>query len=228
VRTGQPVTPVSGLLARAVVELTEDDVARLRGLGADPEGAAADPLVERFGWFGVRLAAQLLSDGTVTDREGLAAELAERSGLTWLSQALAGQFARRAQVLRARAAIVELEDVIRRTPRTPEQVLYQLEQLKIGTHELAELELSDALTDGSMVLIGSDRDAALRLLGVADGRTTARLGLPEDASPAQVRSAITEELAHWRQQAAHPAATSSVRRAAEVLARTCEALLPRS
>jgi len=227
-RTGQPVTPVSGLLALAAVELTDDDIATLRDLGAEPDDAETDagPVLARLGWFGIRLAAQLLHDGTVTDRNGLAAELARRSGLAWLADALGGQFARRAQVLRARAAMLELEDVIRRSPGTAERVLYQLEQLRIGTHELAELDLSDALTDGSMVLIGSDRDAALRLLGTADGRTTARLGLPEDASPAQVRAAITEELAHWRQQAAHPAATSSVRRAAEVLARTCESLLP--
>jgi hypothetical protein len=231
VRTGQPVTPVSGLLALAAVELTDDDVATLRSLGPDPDDADdhdAGPLLDRLGWFGVRLAAQLLHDGTVSDRIGLATELAQRSGLTWLADALGGQFARRAQVLRARAAMLELEDVIRRAPATAERVLYQLEQLRIGTHELAELDLSDALTDGSMVLIGSDRDAALRLLGTADGRTTARLGLPEDASPSEVRAAITEELAHWRQQAAHPAATSSVRRAAEVLARTCESLLPQA
>jgi hypothetical protein len=122
--------------------------------------------------------------------------------------------------------MLELEDVIRHASTPPEQVLYQLEQCRIGNHELAELELSDALTDGSMVLIGTDREAALRLLGTSDGRTTARLGLAEDATPSEVRAAITEELAHWRQQAAHPAATSSVRRAAEILARTCESLLP--
>ena len=231
-RTGQPVTPVSGLLALAAVRLTDDDVTTLRNLGPDPDDADPDadhriaPVLERLGWFGVRLAAQLLCDGAVTDRDGLAAELAERSGLSRLGDALAGPFVRRAQVLRARAAMLELEEVIRHAPATSERVLYRLEQLRIGTHELAELDLSDALTDGSMVLIGSDRDAALRLLGTADGRTTARLGLPDDASPAQVRSAITEELAHWRQQAAHPASTSSVRRAAEVLARTCESLLP--
>jgi len=229
-RTGQPVTPVSGLLALGAVELTDEDVATLRALGADPDEADDEaplaPLLDRLGWFGVRLAAQLLSEGTVTDRDGLSSELARRSGLTWLGEALGGQFARRAQVLRARAAMLELEEIIRHAPSTAEQVLYQLEQLRIGTHELAELELSDALTDGSMVLIGSDRDAALRLLGTADGRTTARLGLAEDASPSEVRAAITEELTHWRHQAAHPAATSSVRRAAEILARTCESLLP--
>jgi hypothetical protein len=115
--------------------------------------------------------------------------------------------------------------LVSRSPETAEPVLYRLEELRAGTHELAEIELSDALANGSMVLLGTDRDAALRLLGTADSRPTARLGLPDDASPEQVRSAVIEELSHWRRQSAHPAATGSVRRAAEILMRTCESLL---
>ncbi|MGI8814222.1 MAG: sensor histidine kinase [Pseudonocardia sp.] len=223
-RTGQPVTPVIGRLALGAVELTDGDVAALRALG-DTSDEADELLLDRLGAFGVRLAVSLLRDGVATDRDGLACELAQASGLTWLTGALSGQFARRAQALRARSAMLELESVVRRYPGTAEPVLYRIEELRAGTHELAEIELSDALANGSMVLLGTDRDAALRLLGTADGRPTARLGLSEDASLEEVRAAVTDELSHWRRQAAHPAATSSVRRAAEILVRTCESLV---
>nr|MDQ2708311.1 hypothetical protein [Actinomycetota bacterium] len=223
-RTGQPVTPVIGRLALGAVELTDGDVAALRALG-DTSDEADELLLDRLGAFGVRLAVSLLRDGVATDRDGLACELAQASGLTWLTGALSGQFARRAQALRARSAMLELESVVRSYPGTAEPVLYRIEELRAGTHELAEIELSDALANGSMVLLGTDRDAALRLLGTADGRPTARLGLSEDASLEEVRAAVTDELSHWRRQAAHPAATSSVRRAAEILVRTCESLV---
>jgi signal transduction histidine kinase len=223
-RLGQPVTPVVGRLALAAVELTDDDLAALRALGDSPEYADG-PLLDRLGLFGVRLGTSLLGAGVVGSRDELARGLADASGLTWLAEALRGQFARRAQALRARTAMVELESLVSRSPETAEPVLYRLEELRAGTHELAEIELSDALANGSMVLLGTDRDAALRLLGTADSRPTARLGLPDDASPEQVRSAVIEELSHWRRQSAHPAATGSVRRAAEILMRTCESLL---
>jgi signal transduction histidine kinase len=223
-RIGQPVTPVIGRLALGALELTEDDVAALRELGDAAEDADA-ALLDRLGLFGVRHAVTLLRSGAVHGRDDLALELATTSGLIWLAEALRGQFARRAQALRARSAMVEMESLVSRRPDTAEPVLYRLEELRAGTHELAEIELADALANGSMVLLGSDRNAALRLLGTADSRPTARLGLPDDASPEDLRTAVTEELSHWRRQAAHPAATSSVRRAAEILVRTCEALL---
>lgn len=223
-RIGQPVTPVIGRLALGALELTETDVCALRELGDAAEDADA-ALLDKLGLFGVRHAVSLLRSGVVESRDDLAQELATTSGLIWLAEALRGQFARRAQALRARAAMVEMETLVSRRPETAEPVLYRLEELRAGTHELAEIELADALAGGSMVLLGSDRNAALRLLGTADSRPTARLGLPDDASPEELRTAVTEELSHWRRQAAHPAATSSVRRAAEILVRTCESLL---
>jgi hypothetical protein len=224
-RIGQPVTPVIGKLALAAVRLTDADVDALAALEDVPDEESGDPVLDRLGAFGVRLAMSLLHSGAVVDRPGLAGELARASGLTWLREGLGGQFVRRAQALRARSSMVELETLLSGSRDTAEPVLYRLEELRAGTHELAEIELADALADGSMVLLGTDRDAALRLLGTADSRPTGRLGLPEDATPEEIRAAVSEELLHWRRQSAHPAATSSVRRAAEILVRTCESLL---
>src|SRR5262249_2359725 len=74
VATGQPVTPVIGLLALAAGHLTDDDVAALATLGGDPD-RADDALLERLGPFGVRLATSLLRGGAAADRDQLTTTL---------------------------------------------------------------------------------------------------------------------------------------------------------
>ena len=225
-RRCQQVVPVAGRLARAATELSDDDYNALSQLSehaGDPAPDAA--LLDRFGLFGVRLAVGLLRDGGVTDRRELANELVRLSGLALIRDTLAVALTRRAEAIRARSAMAELDLLLRNLAPAAEPVLYRLEQLKLGTHELAEIELSDTLASGMLLLTDTDLQAAERLLGTVDSRPAARLGLPDSATAEEIRQALTRELAHWRELALHPAHTRSLRDAAEILTRTCESLL---
>jgi hypothetical protein len=63
-----------------------------------------------------------------------------------------------------------------------------------------------------------------RLLGGDGSAPTVRLGLPEDATPAQVREAIAGFHGYWRRIARSPLTEPQLARAADVLLRTCEGL----
>jgi hypothetical protein len=52
-----------------------------------------------------------------------------------------------------------------------------------------------------------------------------RLGLAADADSAAIRHAAVQQLAHWQRLSVHPAASSALRNAAQILVRTCEQLL---
>ncbi|MGQ0480363.1 MAG: ATP-binding protein [Pseudonocardia sp.] len=207
------VLPTSGALTSA--EVLDNDVLEPDRPAACGRGPGEDGARLRCDAPAARLTTRPVAAGVFT-------------GSVPLARVFDGPVLRRAQSLRARAALVELDELVRAVPDTAEAVLYQLEQVRAGTHELAEMELLDALADGSILLHGDDRAGAERLLGLTDDRPTARLGLAADATPDDIRAALTDQLTYWRRQSGHPAVTSSTRRAAEILVRTCESLLSRA
>jgi hypothetical protein len=226
------VVAVSALLAGAGATVREDEYRALRAMSErsaeEPAEGAHHALRERFGLFGVRLAIQLIQDGIAPTPTRLAEELVRHSGVPQLCELLGAQVARRAEAHRVRRALLALDALVRVTPSEgdcTDQLLYQLEKIRTGAHELAELDLADALRAGALGLTDADRLAAERLLGVDYDEPLARLGLTADADPDQVRQAACEQLAHWQRLASHPASTTTVRGAAEVLIRTCEELL---
>ncbi|MCW0212638.1 MAG: histidine kinase, partial [Pseudonocardia sp.] len=226
-RACHTVIPVSGLLALGGAGLTGEDLAELR------DGAVPGPsLRQRLGRTGVRLAAELArEDGTTGAGSAgagtIGAELVRRSGVPRLRELLAVEVGGRADVLRVRAALRELDEIAAALPAGAPGVRslrYQLDRVRSGTHELAEADLVDALRAGRPALSDEDRAAAERLLGMAGGTATARLGLPAGASPDDVRMAASAQLSRWRLRASHPLATKDFRDAAAVLVRTCEHL----
>lgn len=78
---------------------------------------------------------------------------------------------------------------------------------------------------GAVPLPEADRAAALRLLGGSGMTAAERLGLPADAGPAQLHTAILSEVERWRHRAEHPISPRSVVTVAQDLVRTCELLL---
>ncbi|MDT7636163.1 MAG: hypothetical protein QOC83_451, partial [Pseudonocardiales bacterium] len=228
----QTVVPVAALLAVAGADLTEPEFQSLLGLSnrapAELSEHTTPELLARLGWFGIEQALRLIHAGGAPNRGKLGQELVRLSGLPQLRELLAWRIARPAQALRVRAALAELESVVRGAPRRgphADDLLYQLERVRSGAHELVEIDLADALRSETLRLPAGDRQAAEQLLGADGPEPSARLGLPTDAAPAAIRDAAGEQLAHWQRLASHPATTSAVRDAAQVLVRTCEELL---
>jgi energy-coupling factor transporter ATP-binding protein EcfA2 len=241
----QDVVAVSGLLASAGRTLREpefDALAELAGLpkkDLDPyllsvdrftAGTVPGPvpaevraeLLRRFGLFGVRLALTLLRRG-VTTLPALAGELAQRSGLGELRDSVERSFVERRPVLKARSALIALEVVLRMEPRPAAAALAaDLERVVACAHEFRELRLLAALRGGRVVLPDELRGDALRLLGDHGPGITERLDIEPEIDP---RPVAYDSLRRWRAHGENLALPSAARRAAAVVARSCEAVV---
>jgi hypothetical protein len=100
-----------------------------------------------------------------------------------------------------------------------------LDRVRSGSLELPELELLSRtrLPDGPFP--ADTREEAERLLGATDPSPAARLGLPPDASPEQLRAAADRAVRRWQERAADPLARRAAVDAAELLVQEAEALL---
>ncbi|MCD2196186.1 histidine kinase [Actinomycetospora endophytica] len=128
----------------------------------------------------------------------------------------------------ARAALLRIDELLPTLPVALEHGLVlreQLERLRVGAHEVRELELLDALERGSVVLPGQDVDTVRRLLGIDGTSADVRLGLSPEVPRTRIDEAAHEQLTIWEGRAQHPTAHRSERWAAEILIRTCEDVL---
>jgi hypothetical protein len=182
-------------------------------------------LLERFGLFGVRLGVTLIRQG-VNDPAKLSAELVRRSGLDDLREVLNIQFTERRDLLKARSALLALDLVLHREPRTASAPLaVELERIMAGAHEFAELRLLTALRSGAVKVPDDARVEAEQLLGGEGGAPAARLGLDPAADSSQSRQAAMESLSRWRRRAENPLSTRALADTARVVVRSCEGIL---
>lgn len=242
------VLPVAGLLAQGARTLRQDDFDLLRTVAAMPREqresvlvsverfAAAEAaggtvegrsgLVRRIGLFGVRLGAVLLRQGM--DRPGaLADELARRSGLGRLRGIIDAQLAPRARALAGLAAASAVERLVDTSPVAGASgLLAACEALRAGEPAPEQMRLlSEVRREAVPGLDADDTTAARLLLGDQGMQPWRRLGLVESATPGDVVRAATASLDRWRTIAGDPLAREQTRRAARVLARSCEELL---
>ncbi|GAA1820282.1 hypothetical protein HC028_26610 [Planosporangium flavigriseum] len=244
------VVALGGLVALAGRVLTESDYAPLAALAAMPRaeleglllsadrfvstqlpapvGAEARrALLGRLGIFGVRLATTLVRTGC-DSRAKLAAELVRRSGLTELRESMGRYFTDRADVLRARSALVVLESVLRQHFRPgSRELLAWVEYLQSTTHDFRELRLLAALQDPQLGFDAERTAEAQRLVGGNGVDLTARLGADPDASAAELWELSSYALHRWQHHAEDPVRNLAQRRAAGVVVRSCEAMLVR-
>jgi hypothetical protein len=248
-RLCQTVVPVAGLLAQAAVTLREDEYAALASLAAADRSVTAEllwsadrfggdqpdvevgggrrrALLDRMGLFGVRLSLALIRGGGAPNATQLAAALVDHSGITALKETLATQFAARADLLKARSALLALDAVLRTHPGPGGSGLAtELERILASTHEFTEARTLNALRAGNVPFDDQAATEAERLLGGHGDAACARLGLPEASDIATIQAAATEALARWRRRAEHPMATRAAADAAAVVVRSCEGLL---
>jgi hypothetical protein len=245
------VVPVAGLLAQAGRTMRQQEFAALAALSGAPrsvvegallsvdrftsatqrvESALGVPaahraaLLDRFGLFGIRLATVLLRQGFGQPHE-LAAELVRRSGVDELRTALVTRFTERRDLLKARAALLALDDVLRRYPHPDAELVSRaVERIQAGAHEFAELRVLGALRVGVIGLAPEAGREAERLLGGLGCQPWARLGLGADASRPQQRSVAMAALQRWQARAEHPLSGRASIDVARVVMRTCEGL----
>ena len=248
-RLCQTVLPVAGLLACSGATLTEAEYQALAALAAAPapatdamllsaDGFAADDpdlplaaeqrraLLLRFGIFGIRLALTLLRSATAGTARELSAQLVAHSGVQQLRDVLTTQFSQRADVLKARSAVLTVGAALRdHRPAGADALEALLEQVEAGAHELAEVRLLNALRTGTAHVRDADVAEAERLLGASGTACETRLGLPEGAPIDEQRAVASDALARWQYRAEDPLASRDAVEAARVVVRTCEGIL---
>jgi hypothetical protein len=247
-RLCQTVVPLAGLLALGASQLSEDDyraLGRLAGAADDHAeavllstdrfggrvgdiGISLDVrarLLDRFGLFGVRLARALIRRGAVRSAGELAGELRRQSGVDDLRDALATQFTARADVLKSRAALAALAQLLHTVPPGDGGRLASLsERVEAGAHELAEQRLLLALRAGVLELDDEELAEVDRLLGCSAG-SPARLGLDGAVDAEVATKEIVTRVQRWQRRAEHPLAPSRLVDAARIVIRTYEGML---
>jgi len=248
-RLCQTVVPVAGLLAQGSALLSEAEFQALGRLAEVDDAIAEEVLVstDRFtgrparvdlateerahllgllGLFGVRLARDLLRRGEVHSAPDLATALAHRSGLDELRRVLTTQFASRAELLKARAALGVLDRVLRAEPPNDDGALAgAVEEVEANAHELAELRLLVALRSGGVELADDEANEVERLVERAGLPASQRLELDPEVGRAELKRAVTVAVERWRRRAEHPLAEPSVVAAAQVVQRSYEGML---
>ena len=248
-RLCQTVLPVAGLLAQSGATLRESEYQALAALAALPADrqalllASADrfmgddaelplsaeersALIRRLGLFGVGLAVRLIASGESQDADALSTALVEHSGVEDLRRVLMTQFAARRELLKARAALVVLQAVLREDPiEAAAQLSFDLERVQAGAHEFTEQRLFNSFRSGAITFRPEEEDEVDRLLGAQGMQPSVRLGLAHDAEPDLLRDALLDTIARWRKRGESPMTSRDVAEASQILVRSCEGML---
>ena len=224
------VIPVAGLLAEGARTLRESEYIAFRELAgldradrerllvsadrftreSDATGlsvAVRQELIARFGIFGVRLATAIIRGGEESSSE-LSTLMVQQSGLIEVQEFVQTQFQPRAETLKARGVVLQLEALVRRSPRPgDERVRAGIERFTASAHTLRELSLLAISRAHGLPLPPDDSADAARILG-ADGTTSAtRLGLSPDVDDETIGRHALAEIDRWRARAESPIAT---------------------
>lgn len=219
------VLPVAGLLAFTAATLTDDEYTQLsqlaalqadmldvllRSVGSFTRQWAAVPvpaedreeLLQRFGLFGLRTALHLMAAGLIADIDQLKRWLIDSSGLEPIREIIFGQFAGRADVLRAARAV----GVIERLASTIEdehvsrRVLTDLDAIKANSYELDEISHLRSLQLAEQPRISdNDRHLVVTCLGGHGTADHIRVDVDDDATPATLGEAARRRLAELDQ-----------------------------
>lgn len=242
------VVPVAGLLAQSARNLRQAEFAAFLELArldrADRERLLISvdrfvrplpqltvslevrtALLERFGLFGIRLATVLIRSG-FTEPTALAHELARRGGLDDLLRLIAAQFQARADHLKAYAALLGVEAVLRDHPRAGTAPLAaSLERIVASAHEFRELRLLAIARTTGLSLSPELASEVERLIGGDGIAAPHRLGLDDDASADELRSEALLRLSRWRALAENPLTDRATTEICQTVARSCEQIL---
>lgn len=244
----QAVVPVAGLLALTARTLRQSEFVALRALldvrpkllaraliSADQFAREDSPLplaaetrttlLDRFGIYGIRISVATLRAG-VTDTDGLAHELLERSGLTELQAVIDRRFAQRAELLKTHTALVSMRRFLTIYPiPQSERILTDLDPLLADTHAFEELRLLSQYRSYPTSLTDAEIAAACRLLGATGTDAASRLALPPEEVDRHGRTAAIDEVARWGKRSRHPLNNAFTTRICRAATRSAEGVL---
>lgn len=239
------VVPVAGLLAEGARTLRESEYIAFRELAglerADRERllVSADRFVRdsevtglsttvrrdllgRFGIFGVRMAVTVIRGGARSSSE-LAAELIAQSGLVEIQDLVATQLQSRAETLKARGIVLQIERLMREHPLDDETAVRAgIERFRLAAHGLRELELLADAASQRLPLDDADAQEAARIAGGEGTDAHVRLGVFAGSDVDLLDAAVRERIAYWRRLAASPLAGTRERSVAAVVVRSLE------
>jgi Dynamin family len=248
-RVAQTVVPVAGLLALTATTLTEHEAKLLRIVTQQPARVvetlmlSADRfvdstpelgltsierrlLLDRFGLFGIRLATNLLRLTPALTASDLARKLTAASGLDELQQVLGTLFFQRSEVLKSRSALLAVDALLRHRPAAGSAALAgEIEQILAGAHPFNELRVLSSLRAGWVTGKPGVVADLERVIGGAGHAVSTRLGLPDDAGPAERLDAAARQLAVWQRRAESPMSSRELVVAARVAVRSCEGII---
>jgi hypothetical protein len=201
-------------------ELTALDPRRLASLLSDAgrfatrptlSGVALDPaqradLVRRLGAWGCLRATSYLRDGlSVAD---VRHRLVVDSGVARLRDTIRNHFGNRSELLKldhglsdvaATIARIRLDAqlALRRPPPVVDVIAGCIQDLRRGEHGFAELEVLSAYYNDELELTAAEAEELLRVTGEYGVTPADRLGLPAEATAAELATAARRRVAAW-------------------------------
>jgi hypothetical protein len=109
----------------------------------------------------------------------------------------------------------------------PDLMEVAAEEIASSAHEFREIRLLNDLRSGSLPLPDQRWAEMERLLGGSGHSPTARLGLPDATTAAELQRAALSELESWQAFANSPLSGRQVQLGARVVIRTIEGILAR-
>ena len=243
------VVPVAGLIAEAGLTLREDEASALRQLAATPDpirdrmlravDAFCEPdaseltvelrrhLLDRLGVFGVRFCVGEIRGQRSTSAGELAAALVAESGLDAVRQLIVHQFLPRADILKARTALISLRTIAEALRSVDviggSRLAALVEQCEASTPDFARLRLRHLVASRTVAFSDDQRDE-LDVLMAQSTDVHERLGLDRDAAPAAMHAGALAGIERWRTLGAAPMADVAMREACETMAHTYEGI----
>ncbi len=239
------VIPIVGLLAETADAdaFTEADAADLRALAAldatvledallspdrfvDDDGLPVpshrrERLLEHLDLFGLQRSTELVNAGH-GQTTALVEQLRQASGIGPLRDAITTLFARRAEILKAHAALADLERLSYRDDLPGDRTILrrlrdEIERLRDAPemHQLRELDAARAWSAGEISLPGDLGAELERVAAETDPR--AKLGLRADASAGDCRALAMERAGAWLAVENDPRSDARTSRAAATI-----------
>lgn len=241
----QAVFPVAGLLAETATTLRHEEYVWLAALAelplserqsillsvdrfrsaplTSPDTSARERLLTRFGLFGLRLAADLITSDRCRSSDQLADHLSSLSGVGRVQREILMRFDARRAALRARTAMSVLAGL--KVVDDP-AVSAGFERLAANAHEVYELNLLDRLRGREVKGLDVESKEGLeRVLGSQGPAPERRLGIAEASAHDVIGEQAGEQMDIWRRLSEHPLSTPEVQHLSRMATRSLESLV---
>jgi GTPase SAR1 family protein len=185
-------------------------------------------LTTRLEMYGINLAYRLINEQGIRERKWLMEALYERSGLLELRQLILSHFGSRAYLIKLSSALSQLENAFieaRQQVRGREKEVVldlagKFQMIRLEEHAFQEIEVLGSYYEGKLVLTAGEAEQLLQVTGECGTSYYERLGMPENATKAELQWAAETRLRYWKEKANDVGFDRSTPQAADVLAQS--------